>query len=524
MERPFHAYKGDGPYVFVSYSHKDVSAVHPELTWLRDCGFNVWYDEGIEAGAEWSEELASRIEAAKLFLYFVTPESAGSHNCRNEVNFALGNDIPTLAVHLRKTDLPGGLSLSLSAHQAILKHAIPDREYREKLQNRIAAYLEQNVVKAPTRVNRGALWSVVATVAVLGTGILLFGQYLRGGSVSEKEFAWPDAFSIVVFPFEQTTADQQIEAISRGLFDVVVQQLTQRRSCALPPVCQTLKVSRSDPSLGISEIAPERNVNYVLQGNIQRDGGVVQIRTQLLRTDNSSVWSKTYTRTLDDADVFTLQSEVANSVAELTAVWLGFDLLKLHASQHPALASAKPLARENFLKAREQALLANTGEGGDDRILLRTYLEKSIEADPEFALAYLHLAEAYTYRYGAMSLTEATTGALAYLEKAFELNPTDPQNLLLAGQVHLLMTLDYQKADALLRQGMEQYPDFGWFPAELAMIALREGRTPAALKLMATAEKIPFSSEQANFQYNYAWLLLLSGHYELSLSESALGL
>jgi len=41
---------------------------------------------------------------------------------------------------------------------------------------------------------------------------------------------------------------------------------------------------------------------------------------------------------------------------------------------------------------------------------------------------------------------------------------------------------------------------------------------------MATAEKIPFRFEQANFQQNYAWLLFLSGHYELSLTVSALGL
>ena len=103
MDRPFPAYKGDEPYVFVSYSHKDSSFVYVELDWLRACGFNVWYDEGIEPGTDWSDELANRIENAQLFLYFVTPESAKSNNCRNEVNFALGKQIPILPVHLKKT-------------------------------------------------------------------------------------------------------------------------------------------------------------------------------------------------------------------------------------------------------------------------------------------------------------------------------------------------------------------------------------------------------------------------------------
>jgi len=65
-----------------------------------------------------------------------------STNCRNEVNFALGKDISILTVHFKKTELPGGLSLNLSARQAILKHDMPEKEYRHKLMNRIATYLK----------------------------------------------------------------------------------------------------------------------------------------------------------------------------------------------------------------------------------------------------------------------------------------------------------------------------------------------------------------------------------------------
>ena len=42
MERPFLAYKGEEPYIFASYAHAEV---YPELTRLRDAGFNVWYKE-----------------------------------------------------------------------------------------------------------------------------------------------------------------------------------------------------------------------------------------------------------------------------------------------------------------------------------------------------------------------------------------------------------------------------------------------------------------------------------------------
>ena len=43
MERPFPAYKGGKPYIFVSYAHEDSEVVFPEIQWLKDQGFNLWY-------------------------------------------------------------------------------------------------------------------------------------------------------------------------------------------------------------------------------------------------------------------------------------------------------------------------------------------------------------------------------------------------------------------------------------------------------------------------------------------------
>ena len=112
MDRPFPAYKGDEPYVFASYAHKDDLFIYPELTRLNNQGINIWYDEGIEAGTEWREELAGAIRTASLFLYFVTPKSVQSETCRKEVNFAVDQHIPVIAIHVEPTELPDGLSLT----------------------------------------------------------------------------------------------------------------------------------------------------------------------------------------------------------------------------------------------------------------------------------------------------------------------------------------------------------------------------------------------------------------------------
>ena len=42
MDNPLPAYKGEEPYIFVSYAHADDGIVYPEIQWLQDQRFNVW--------------------------------------------------------------------------------------------------------------------------------------------------------------------------------------------------------------------------------------------------------------------------------------------------------------------------------------------------------------------------------------------------------------------------------------------------------------------------------------------------
>ncbi len=63
-------YEGTQPYIFVSYAHKNDAAVLEIIGALQSRGFRVWYDEGIEAGSEWPESIASHLERAQLVLAF----------------------------------------------------------------------------------------------------------------------------------------------------------------------------------------------------------------------------------------------------------------------------------------------------------------------------------------------------------------------------------------------------------------------------------------------------------------------
>ena len=130
---PFEAYKGSDPFIFVSYAHRDAALVYAEISQLKESGYNIWYDEGIEASNEWPEEIANAVIACTVFLVFVSPNSTASVNCRNEINLALDEGKSFLAIHIEESTLPPGLRLRMGDLQAIMRFKMNREQYEKKL-------------------------------------------------------------------------------------------------------------------------------------------------------------------------------------------------------------------------------------------------------------------------------------------------------------------------------------------------------------------------------------------------------
>lgn len=131
---PCAAYTGDQPFAFISYAHLDAEAVYPEIQRLDLMGYRVWYDEGIDPGNEWPEEVASALKRCAQFIVFVTQRAIGSRNVRNEINYALKLSKPFFAIHLDETELPPGMDLQMSSIQAILKWRMNEQTYVRNLE------------------------------------------------------------------------------------------------------------------------------------------------------------------------------------------------------------------------------------------------------------------------------------------------------------------------------------------------------------------------------------------------------
>ena len=143
------AYEGNLPYIFVSYAHKDSREVFELIEKLSARGYRIWYDEGIEPGSEWPENIANHLLHADMVLAMITNDSMESINCRREINFALSKNKPFLAVVLEKTKIPAGMELQLSSQQSVLRYNFNDEE-------RFLKKIESCSYMAPCKDNTGA--------------------------------------------------------------------------------------------------------------------------------------------------------------------------------------------------------------------------------------------------------------------------------------------------------------------------------------------------------------------------------
>lgn len=112
-------YNGSEKYIFVSYCHKDKDRVQPIISALASQGYRVWFDSGIYPGTEWPEVIAGHLEKCSAFIACVSGNSMQSHNCRNELNYAILKGKPFIGVILERVQLTPGMEMQMSTFQSL---------------------------------------------------------------------------------------------------------------------------------------------------------------------------------------------------------------------------------------------------------------------------------------------------------------------------------------------------------------------------------------------------------------------
>jgi TolB-like protein len=289
--------------------------------------------------------------------------------------------------------------------------------------------------------------------------------------------------SIAVLPFTNRSAlDEDIFFVD-GVHDDLLTLLSKMGD--LMVISRTSVEKFRNTIVDIPELADQLGVSTVLEGAIQRSGGQVHITVQLIdAATDKHLWAQSYDRELTAENIFAIQSDIAQVIAQaLQAV-----LTPEEQSRVAAVPTSNFAAYEEFLRGSQRMILRKIP---DVRQALN-HFRNSIQLDPGYARAYVGVANAYHLleSYGDMSAAEAVPLMEAAVNTALELDPT-------LGEAHAAygVVLRYQgrsdESVATFEKAFELAPGYAtsyhWL-AEYWRLGL--GRPDNALPLIRKAQEL----------------------------------
>lgn len=276
----------------------------------------------------------------------------------------------------------------------------------------------------------------------------------------------PSKPSIAVLPFEDLSQQKDQGYFCDGLADELINRLTKIESLKVP--ARTSAFSFKGKELGIKEIGKQLNVEMVLEGSLRKAGNKLRITVQLVKvSDGYPLWSEKYER--DEADIFALQDEISLAIVDnLKVKLLGEEKAKIvkHYTENLEAYNLYLQGRYFWNKRTEEGL-----KKGLD------YFQQAIEKDPNYALAYIGLADSYIILpdYSSFPPKEAFPKAEIAANKALEIDNSLAEAYASLGSIKRDFHWDWTGAEKDFRQAIELNPSHAtahhWYALTLVSVA-----------------------------------------------------
>jgi TolB-like protein/DNA-binding winged helix-turn-helix (wHTH) protein/Flp pilus assembly protein TadD len=302
--------------------------------------------------------------------------------------------------------------------------------------------------------------------------------------------ASPVIRSLAVLPLENLTGDPSQEYFADGMTDALITDLAQIGS--LRVISRTSMMRYKGTRKPLADIAQELGVEGIVEGTVFRSGNRVRITSQLIYAPfDQHLWARNYERDL--SDIVALQGEVAQSIAgEVRAV--------LSPEQRARLAGTRtvnPEAYELYLHGQPH-FSQRTTDGIGKSI---EYFQRAVEKDPDFALAYAGLAEAYNASsvFGPFPPNESFPRAKAAATKALMLDPLLAEAHAALGMEMSFYEFDWPGALKEFLRALELNPNSAKAHRRYAGYLRAMKRHPEAIAEMEKAVKLDPLSPEMNF-------------------------
>jgi TolB-like protein/DNA-binding winged helix-turn-helix (wHTH) protein/Tfp pilus assembly protein PilF len=393
------------------------------------------------------------------------------------------------------------------ARESRVIQTIPKRGYRLLVP---VETVNREPSAAPTRVSqnstkRGRNWRRQALVSggvavflliLLGAVYVSSRQRLLGKSTA------PQIRSIAVLPLQNLSGDPGQEYLSDGMTDALITDLAQIGS--LRVISRTSSMQYKQTTKSLPEIGHELKVDGIVEGSIHRSGDRVRITAQLIHgPSDRHLWANTYEG--DFRDVFALERNVTRDIAR-----------QVQARIMPQNQTPQTQPRSTNLKALDAYLQGNyrlsrygNGFGAEEMAKAGELFTQAIDADPNFAPAYLGLARAHS----ELPLVSSADAAIRRKaeETALALDPNSPEAQTILAN-NKWGDLDWAGAEKEFRKAVALNPNYARIHGDFCELLSEMGRLDEAWKECQIAQELDPNND------HLAAILYKRGEYDHAIA------
>ncbi len=317
-----------------------------------------------------------------------------------------------------------------------------------------------------------------------------------------------DQKSIAVLPFVNMSADKADEYLSDGMTEELLNALARVKGLRVPGRSSSFAFKGKTERDIFRQVGEQLHVSAVLEGSVRKVGNQLRITTQLINVaDGFHLWSETYDR--DMTNIFAIQSDVSQKVAAALKIQLGVeDIQSINRQPTQNLEAYNLYLQGRFYYARWTT---------ESFVTSIDYLNRAVQLDPKFAMAYAQLAEVQMVSiYSSGSPSEVISKARLAAQRALDLDDMLADSHYAMGVVRLY-EWKWEEAEHEIKRALAINPNhamshdwYGWY-------FVANGRIQEALREMRRAQEL--EPLHGIINPDLAILLIYAREYDKALAQ-----
>jgi len=313
--------------------------------------------------------------------------------------------------------------------------------------------------------------------------------------------------SVAVLPLVTNSTDQNIQFLSDGITDSLIESLSQIPH--LKVMSRSSVFHYKGREIDPEAVGRELKVKAVLMGRLAQHDDNLFLSTELVNaSDDSHIWGEEFNRKA--SDILPLQQELAQIIAQKLRVKLSSGQQQTFArqgTQNPEAYALYVRGRSSWDQLTEESLK----EAVD-------FFQQAIDKDPGYAAAYAEMSRSYTMlgHSGYLPGTEAYPKAITSAKRAIDLDSNLAEGHVALGHAAFI-TWNWALAESELRRAIELNPSLSEAHLEYAVYLLNIGRVPDASTEVRLAQEFdPLSLGPSNI---LAWTFSAQRNYDKAIAQ-----